>query len=107
MRVLFALPGFHRIDRGAEVALISVAKEIAKSGDTVTLLGSGQERTGLPYRFVHVASMSRDHFGSFPSLPVLRNDCSYEELTFVPDLLRKYRPSDYDVTVTCSYPFTN
>ena len=46
MRVLFALPGFHRIDRGAEIALISVAKELAKTGDTVTLIGSGQERTG-------------------------------------------------------------
>jgi glycosyltransferase involved in cell wall biosynthesis len=107
MRVLFALPGFHRIDRGAEVAFISVAQELAKTGDTVTLIGSGQERTGMPYRFVHAASVPRKHFGAFPSMPVLRNDCAYEEFTFIPDLLRKYRPLDYDVTLTCSYPFTN
>ncbi len=25
----------------------------------------------------------------------------------MPDLLRRYRPADYDVTITCSYPFTN
>ena len=107
MRVLFALPGFHRIDRGAEIALISVANELAKAGDAVTLMGSGQARSGASYHFIHAASISRDRFGSFPSIPALRNDCAYEELTFVPDLLRKYRPSDYDVTLTCSYPFTN
>jgi glycosyltransferase involved in cell wall biosynthesis len=28
-------------------------------------------------------------------------------MTFVPGLLRRYRPSDYDITLTCSYPFTN
>src|SRR4029077_12735776 len=27
--------------------------------------------------------------------------------TFVPGLVRRYRPSEYDVTVTCSYPFIN
>ena len=107
MRVLFALPGLHRIDRGAEIAFITVARELAKAGDAVTLIGSGQERTGMPYRFVHAASLSRERFGSLPSIPVLRNDCAYEELTFIPDLLRKYQPSDYDVTLTCSYPFTN
>jgi len=32
---------------------------------------------------------------------------AYEDLTFIPGLLMNYRPSDYDVTVTCSYPFTN
>ena len=107
MKVLFALPGLHRIDRGAEIAFISVARELARTGDTVTLIGSGQERSGEPYHFIHAGSLSRDHFSFFPSAPVLRNDCAYEELTFIPDLLRKYRPSDYDVTLTCSYPFTN
>ena len=32
---------------------------------------------------------------------------SYEELTFIPTLLGQYRPGDYDVTLSCSYPFTN
>ena len=107
MRVLFALPGLHRIDRGAEVAFISIANELAKLGSDVTLIGSGQSRSGTPYRFLHAGSLSRDKFVSFPSLPLLRNDCAYEELTFVPHFLSRYRPADFDVTLTCSYPFTN
>jgi glycosyltransferase involved in cell wall biosynthesis len=107
MRVLFALPGLHRVDRGAEIAFISVANELAKAGDTVTLIGSGQDRPGAPYRFLHALSAVREQFESFPSMPVLRNEYAYEEFTFLPGLLRQYRPADYDVTVTCSYPFTN
>ena len=107
MRILFALPGLHRYDRGAEIAFISVANELAKTGDAVTLIGSGQSRSATPYRFIRAASLARENFESFPSLPALRNATSYEELTFVPDLLRRYRPQEYDVTLTCSYPFTN
>ena len=107
MRILIALPGLHRIDRGAEIAFIAVAKEFAKAGETVTLIGSGQPRPGTPYRFLHAASVPRERFETSPSLPVLRNEYCYEELTFVPDFLFRYRPSEYDVTVTCSYPFTN
>jgi glycosyltransferase involved in cell wall biosynthesis len=107
MRVLFALPGFHKVDRGAEVALIAIATELAHAGHTVTLIGSGQERPGTPYRFLHTRSIPREKFRSFPTMPFLRNDCAYEELTSIPHLLRQYRPQDYDVTLTCSYPFTN
>jgi glycosyltransferase involved in cell wall biosynthesis len=107
MRILFALPGLHRFDRGAEVAFISVAKELAKAGDSVTLIGSGWERDGTPYRFLHAASLGREKFESFPSIPLFRDECAYEELSFVPALLHQYRPADYDVTVTCGYPFTN
>ena len=107
MRVLFALPALHRFARGAEIAFISLAKELARSGDTLTLIGSGGSRADAPYRFLHAASLSREKFESLPALPILRNDCVYEELTFVPGLLHRYRPSEYDVTLTCSYPFTN
>jgi glycosyltransferase involved in cell wall biosynthesis len=107
MRVLFALPGLHRYDRGAEIAFISVAKELAKAGDSVTLIGSGPTRLDAPYRFVHAASLSRKNFERFPKMPFLRSEFAYEELTFIPALLRTYRPMDYDVTLTCSYPFTN
>ena len=42
LRVLFALPGLHRVVRGAEVAFESVAREIARTpGYGVTLVGSG------------------------------------------------------------------
>jgi glycosyltransferase involved in cell wall biosynthesis len=107
MRILIALPGLHRIDRGAEIAFIAVAKELAKTGDDVTLIGSGAARPGTPYRFLHTASVPREKFEKFPSLPILRNEYCYEELTFIPHFLLRYRPEKYDLTVTCSYPFTN
>jgi glycosyltransferase involved in cell wall biosynthesis len=107
MRVLFCLSGLHRYNRGAEIAFISIASELAKAGDAVTLIGSGPERESTPYRFLHAASIRRERFESFPSIPVLRDECAYEELTFVPHFLRNYRPADYDITVGCSYPFSN
>ena len=43
MHVLFALPGLHRVRRGAEVVFESVAQEIALGGEhQVTLVGSGR-----------------------------------------------------------------
>lgn len=107
MRLLFALSGLHRYDRGAEVAFMSVADELAKAGDNVTLIGSGTARSRKFYRYLPANSISRKQFESFPSLPGFRDECAYEDFTFQPDLLRKYKPSDYDVTLTCNYPFTN
>jgi glycosyltransferase involved in cell wall biosynthesis len=107
MRVLFALPGLHRHARGAEIAFISIARELAKAGDSVTLIGSGQPRATEPYRFLRASSLSRENFESCPSIPFLRNECAYEELTFIPTFLQHYRPAEYDVTLTCSFPFTN
>src|SRR5271165_440579 len=107
MRILFALPGFHRYNRGAEIALMSVAEEIVKLGDAVTLIGSGISENSTDYRFLNAGSVRREHFEKFPSVPVLRNEFCYEELTFSPALLFKYKPRHYDITVTCSYPFTN
>jgi glycosyltransferase involved in cell wall biosynthesis len=107
MRVLFALSGLHRYNRGAEIAFISIASELARTGDTVTLIGSGQQRAAMPYRFLRATSVARENFESCPSIPALRNAEAYEELTFVPGLLRRYRPGDYDVTLTCGYPYTN
>lgn len=107
MKVLLALPGLHRYSRGAETAFISLATELAKTGDSVTLMGSGEPPAAARYRFLHAASVRRENFESFPTMPVLRNQFAYEEMTFVPALLHQYRPSEYDVTLTCSYPFTN
>ena len=107
MRVLFALPGLHRIDRGAEVAFISIANELVGLGAEVTLIGSGQSRQGTQYRFLHAGSIKRETFAKLPSMPLFRDDCAYEELTFIPQFISRYRPGDYDVTLTCSYPFTN
>jgi glycosyltransferase involved in cell wall biosynthesis len=86
---------------------MSVANELAKAGVSVTLIGSGKARPLTPYRFIRASSVARTKFESFPSLPGLRDDCAYEDLTFQPDLLRRFHPSDYDVTLTCNFPFTN
>jgi glycosyltransferase involved in cell wall biosynthesis len=107
MRILFALPGLHRHDRGAEVAFISLAEELTRLGERVTLIGSGGQRGSTPYHFITARSSTRENFESFPSIPFLRDDCAYEELTFVPSLLKNYRPGDFDVTLTCGYPFVN
>jgi glycosyltransferase involved in cell wall biosynthesis len=107
VRILFALPGLHRFERGAEVAFTSLASELARGGDKVTLIGSGQPRAGTPYSFLHAGAMRRERFERLPKLPALRGETAYEEATFVPGLLRQYRPAAYDVTVTCSFPFVH
>ena len=107
MRVLFALAGLHRVDRGAEIAFISVASQLARQGDEVTLIGSGPERPDTGYRYIQAPSIRREAFERWPSLPVFRNETAWEEATFVPGLLKSYSPSDYDVTLTCAYPWTN
>ena len=108
MRLQFVLPGLHRTPRGAEAAFESVAEALAATGlDEVTLIGSGRERAASPYRFRHVPSVPRERFERFPRLPPLRNEYVYEELSFMPGLVKEYRPSSADVTITCSYPFVN
>lgn len=107
MRILFALSGLNRVNRGAERAFISVAEQLALLGDAVTLIGSGTSHDDSLYRFLHSGSVKREYFEKFPFLPALRDETSYEELTFVPGLLRKFRPTEYDITVACSYPYTN
>lgn len=86
---------------------MAIAEALCAQGVAVTLIGSGRERALRPYRFMHAASLPRETFEAFPSLPVLKDDCRYEELTFAPGLLFTYAPTHFDVTVTCSYPFTN
>jgi glycosyltransferase involved in cell wall biosynthesis len=107
MRILFALPGLHRVDRGAEIAFISVASELARSGDQVTLIGSGPPRADQPYDYMRAPVISRARFERWPRLPLFRTETAWEEGSFVPGLLQAYDADEYDVTVTCSYPFTN
>jgi glycosyltransferase involved in cell wall biosynthesis len=108
LRVLFALSGMHRVVRGAEVALEEVARRLAQQSQfEVTVIGSGRPREAEPYRFRQASCIRRERFEKWPSLPGLRDHYGYEELTFVPGLMRAYRPSDFDVTVTCGYPYTN
>jgi glycosyltransferase involved in cell wall biosynthesis len=107
LRILFALPGFHRYDRGAEVALLALAAELARTSNEVTVIGSGAQRPGVPYRFIQAKAIGRERFERFPKLPPFRGDTAYEEASFTLGLASQYEPSRYDITVTCSYPFTN
>ena len=107
MRILFALPGLHSYDRGAEIAFIAVASELARSGHEVSLIGSGPDRLGAPYRYLRAPLVKRERFERFPKFPPLRGETIWEEATFLPGFLKVYRPQDYDFTVTCSYPFLN
>lgn len=107
MKLLFALPGFHRYDRGAEVALLSVAEHLARAGEAVTVMGSGEARPNVSYRYRRVASIRRERFERFPSFPPLRSETAWEDATFLVGLLAAYRPADFDAVVTCSFPFTH
>lgn len=107
MRVLFALPGFHKVDRGAETALLAVANELALRGASVTVFGSGYARAGSAYDFRHVGAIPRTRFQRFPSLPALRNDTSYEDATFAFSLTAHFRPGQFDITVTSNFPHTS
>ncbi len=108
IRVAFVLPGQHRVCRGAEVAFESVAAELARiPGVSVTLFGSGDPREGTPYKFVHIGNIPREKFEKFPHFPVFRSEYVWEEATFIPGLVARYRPSDFDIAVTCSFPFMN
>jgi len=106
-RVLIALPGLHGVVRGAETALEAIGRELSRLGDEVTLIGSGYARSAEPYRFVHAGCIGRKWFKYFPSLPYVRTAYGYEELTFAPNLWRRYLPDEYDVTVTCGFPYCN
>lgn len=107
MRILFALPGLHHVQRGAEVAFLAVATGLARAGHDITLIGSGPDLPGRPYRYRRAASIPRRRFEHFPTLPALRSDTAWEELSFVPGLLAQFRPGDFDATLACSFPFTN
>jgi glycosyltransferase involved in cell wall biosynthesis len=107
VKILFALPGLHRVDRGAEIAFLSIASELARGGDEVTLIGSGPDRPGQPYNYISAPTISRTRFERLPSLPLFRNETAWEDACFMPGLLRAYDPAAYDVTLTCAYPFSH
>lgn len=108
MQILFALPGLHRFNRGAEVVFESVAQQLARSGEHhVTLVGSGDPRPGRSYDFIHVPAVSRERFEHWPKVPFLRHEFMYEELTFAAGLATLPAVAKADITMTCSYPYTN
>ena len=107
MRLLFALPGFHRVERGAEVALLAVARALSALGEEVTLAGSGRPRPGTPYRYVEVPCIRRERFEWAPRFPPFRSETAWEDATFAAALLARFTPQAFDATLTCSFPFTH
>ncbi|MGB5076177.1 MAG: glycosyltransferase family 4 protein [Sphingorhabdus sp.] len=107
MKLLFALSGFHSHDRGAEVALMSVAEAMAMTGDDVVLMGSGFPRAGTSYHFQHVNSVPRERFENWPHFPPLRSETAWEDASFSFNLLRAYDPREFDAVITCAFPFTH
>ena len=108
MRVLFAMPGFHRVSRGAEIALQSVARQLAHDPAwSVTVAGTGAPDPDEPYDYVRLPVVRRERLERLPQVPFFRNEYAYEEATFAPGLARWYRPSQFDLTVTASYPFVS
>lgn len=101
------MSGFHRIDRGAETALLAVADELARRGHAVTVAGSGEPREGTAYRFEHVPAVGRERFERFPAAPFFRNETQWEDASFAARLRSKLDIASYDATVTCAYPYTN
>jgi glycosyltransferase involved in cell wall biosynthesis len=108
MHVLLALAGLHRVRRGAEVAFESIAQKIAVDGKhKVTVVGSGQPRSGCAYSFRHIPAISRTRFERWPKPPFFRNEYMYEELTFAAGVAFSRYSDVPDITVTCGYPYTN
>ena len=107
MRIGFALPGFHRHDRGAEVALLAVADALARGGDEVTVFGAGPPRTGTRYSFRHVPAIDRERFERWPAFPPFRSETAWEDASFALALLASYCPAEFDAVITCAFPFTH
>ena len=87
--------------------MVSVACELARIGHAVTLIGAGDERPGVPYRYIKAPAIRRERFERWPAIPPMRSDTAWEEATFAAALTRKYHPGDFDLTVTCGFPFTH
>lgn len=107
MKVSVVLPGLHRVDRGAEVALEAIATELVELGDDVVVVGGGPPRPDRPYRYRQSRLIDRTHFERLPNLPLLRTEAAYEELAFALGLLGRNAAEGADVTLSCGYPFVN
>ena len=94
-------------DRGAEVALLSVADEMARAGVHVTVAGGGKPMRDKAYDFRHIATVSRENFEWLPSIPLFRNETHWEDMIFAANLLRQIDMRNFDATVTCAFPFSH
>jgi glycosyltransferase involved in cell wall biosynthesis len=107
MRIAVALSGIHRVNRGAETAIERIAAGLAQLGHAVTVFGSGPERPEAPYQYQRIATVPREKFERWPGFPPMRSHYNWEELTFAFGLARRFRPSAFDATLGCTFPFVN
>lgn len=107
LRYLFALPGFHQEERGAEVALLSVAAELSGMGNAVTVIGAGPPHSGTAYAYRQAVAVNRRKLERLPRIPPFRSETAWEDASFAWNLLRAYDQRDFDVTLTCNFPFTH
>jgi glycosyltransferase involved in cell wall biosynthesis len=109
LRVAMMLAGLGRVQRGAEAAFLELTRQLSAYPDLrVELFGTGAKGPpGVPLH--QLGCVPRERFEGWPRLPCLRSECEYEELTFVLSLAwqRRFRPADFDVVVSCSYPYVN
>lgn len=107
LRYLFALPGFHQEERGAEVALLSIAGELARAGNSVTVIGAGPPREGMAYEYRQVPAINRRKLEWLPRVPLFRTETAWEDASFAWGLRRAYDPAEFDVSLTCNFPFSH
>lgn len=107
MRVLIALPGLHRVSRGAEVAFESIAQELSVLGHDVTVFGSGPSIEQRAYHYEQLRLVARERFERWPTFPPIRDVTTYEGITFAVSTLARFRPGDFDITMTCGFPAEN
>ena len=109
IRLAIVLPGLGRVRRGAETAFHELAIRLSGNPDfKVSTFGLGHERMeGLEH--IEIGGPGRDWFERWPTLPALRNAMAWEELFFVSKmrLTRRFRLSDFDLVMGCSYPWIN
>lgn len=106
--VLFALPGIHRVRRGAETAMEAMAGELARlPGWEVTVMGAGEPIPGRAYKYEKVECPPFESFVGKRSLPLFRTPAQREEFVFARRMMTVAAGRRWDLTVGCSWPWVH
>lgn len=106
--LVMALPGLHRVRRGAETAMEIFAREVARlPGWEVTVFGGGPPIEGRAYAYEQVESPPVEHYSRRRSLPLFRNSFQWEEFSFANGLRKALKGRRFDVSLGCSWPWVH